>query len=297
MRKTGVFAGLMLLVLLVAEGYADDIIAKIGEKKITDQEFTKFVNTFPPERKKFLDENLASRKTIFERMVQVEVVSEIAKKNGLDKDVKVRAQMENILKEFLAQEMLKRVGDEEPTDEDITQYYKAHPEEFGTPEMVRARHILLKTGKAASSAETIIERSRAKEKADALLARIKAGEDFARLAAENSDDTASKSKGGDLGFFPRGKMAAPFEAKAFAMKIGELSDVVETNYGFHIIKVEARKQAGAEPLNLVKEKVREKVKSFVKKSKTSEFMSKAYQDAGVEFYLDNMKLPPKNDKK
>lgn len=296
MRKTVLIAG-MMVTLLTAQASADDVIAKIGEKKITDQEFTKFVNSFPPDRKKFLDENLVSRKTIFERMVQVEVVSEIARKQGLDKEPKVRAQLDNILKEYLAQELLKRVGDVEPTEEDIRQYYKAHPEEFKTPEMVRARHILLKIPKTSSSAETIIERAKMKDKIESLLARLKAGEDFAKLAAENSDDAASKPKGGDLGFFPKGKMAAQFEAKAFSMKIGEMSDVVETNYGFHIIRVEGRKEAGAEPLEAIKDKAKEKVKSFVKKSKTSEFMNQAYKDAGVEFYMDNMKLPPKDEKK
>lgn len=292
MRKSLVLAG-MMTVAMVANGYADDVIAKIGQKKITDQEFTKFVDSFPADKKKFLDENLAGRKTIFERMLQVEVVSEIAKKKGLDKEPKIQAQLDNILKEFLSQEMLKRVGEIEPTNEDIVQYYKAHPEEFKTPEMVRARHILLKVGKTASSAEAIMDRSKAKEKAESLLAQIKAGGDFAKLATANTDDTASKPKGGDLGFFPRGKMAAPFEAKAFSMKVGELSDVVETNYGFHIIKVEGRKEAGSEPLESVREKVKEKVKSFVKKTKTEEFMHQAYRDAGVELYLDNMKVPEK----
>ncbi|MGC2063514.1 MAG: peptidylprolyl isomerase [Thermodesulfovibrionales bacterium] len=289
MKKLLVAVGIISLISVKA--YADDIVAKIGDRKITGQDYINFIESFPPDKKKFLDDNLQNRKMVLERMVQVEVVSEIARKKGLDKDPKISIQLDNILKEFLAQEMLKTVGEGEPTAEDITQYYRAHPEEFRMPEMVRARHILVKIGKAAPGIDMIMERSKAKEKADALLARIKAGEDFAKLAEENSDDTASKPKGGDLGFLPRGKKPAEFEAKVFSMKVGEMSEVVEANYGFHIIKVEARKDAGVEPLDDIREKVKEKVKAFVKQSKTSEFMHQAFKDAGVVFYMDNVKLP------
>ena len=91
-------------------------------------------------------------------------------------------------------------------------------------EQVHARHILVET----------------REEADEALARLWAGEDFGALAAELSIDTSNKDEGGDLGWFPRGVMTPPFEEAVFAMQPGELSDAVETDIGFHIIRLEER---------------------------------------------------------
>lgn len=289
--------GLISLLLAGSAYAADTVIAKIGDKKVTDEQYSKFLESYPPDKKKFLDENLQNRKIIFERMIQVEVISEIAKKKGLDKDPHIKTQMDYFLKEMIAQEMLKTIGAADPSEADIEQYYKANINDYKTPEMVRARHILVRVDKASSDMEMLIAKATAKGKAEALLARLKAGEDFAKLASENSDDTGSKTKGGDLGFFGKGKMAPQFEAKAFSMQPGEISEPVETKFGYHIIKVEAKKEAGIEPFEQVKDKVKERLKAFIKKTKTEEFMAKAYKDAGVELYLDNIKLPPKKENK
>jgi len=117
----------------------------------------------------------------------------------------------------------------------IEQYYKENPARFNKQARVKARHILVKVAEDAPQAE----QEAARKKIDDLAARLKKGEDFAHLAEEYSDDPGSKAKGGELGFFGKGLMAKPFEDAAFKLKPGELSAPVRTQFGWHLIKVEA----------------------------------------------------------
>jgi peptidyl-prolyl cis-trans isomerase C len=112
-------------------------------------------------------------------------------------------------------------------------YYNEHPDLFMTPEKVHARHILVKVDPAA----TPEQKEEARKKAAGLLEKVKGGADFATVARESSD-CPSAPQGGDLGEFGRGDMVKPFEDAAFALKPGETSDLVETQFGFHIIRIE-----------------------------------------------------------
>jgi peptidyl-prolyl cis-trans isomerase D len=120
------------------------------------------------------------------------------------------------------------------SEEDLRKYYAENEKRFVVPEERRASHILVKADKGAPAAE----RAAAKAKAETLLAQVKnKTAAFADLARKNSDDPGSADKGGDLDFFGRGAMVKPFEDAAFALKVGETSGVVESDFGFHIIQV------------------------------------------------------------
>ena len=119
---------------------------------------------------------------------------------------------------------------------DIQRYYNDNIQQYQTPERVRASHILLNTGGK--------DEATVRKQAEELLAKIKAGADFAELAKKYSEDPGSKDKGGDLDFFPKGQMVPEFETSAFSLAPGQVSDLVKTQYGFHIIKV-VDKQAGS----------------------------------------------------
>lgn len=121
-------------------------------------------------------------------------------------------------------------------DADVHAYYEEHRERFTRPEQVRARHVLVKVAPAAPPEE----RARARERIEAVLAEARAGTSFPELARERSED-GTAAQGGDLGFFSRGQMVGPFEEAAFALQPGELSGVVETVFGFHVIQVEDRR--------------------------------------------------------
>lgn len=114
-------------------------------------------------------------------------------------------------------------------------YYNANPDKFMTPERIHARHILVKVDPAA----TPEQKDQAKQKAQGLLEKVKGGADFATVARESSD-CPSAPQGGDLGEFGRDDMVKPFGDAAFAMKPGEMSDLVETQFGFHIIRLEGQ---------------------------------------------------------
>ena len=125
--------------------------------------------------------------------------------------------------------------------------YNSRKNDFQVTERVKARHILLKT---EGTTEAVV-----KPKAEALLKQLKAGGDFAKLAKENSNDPGSATQGGDLGFLVKGQTVPEFEKSAFSLKPGEISDLVKTQYGFHIIQVQQHDQPQIQPFEQVKNQI------------------------------------------
>ena len=137
-------------------------------------------------------------------------------------------------------------------EQDIQRAYRQNIDQYSQPEQVRVSHILLNTeGK---------DEAAVRARAEDLLKQIKGGADFEALAKANSQDPASASKGGDLDFFGRGRMVPEFEAVAFTLPVGQLSDVVRTQYGFHIMKVTDKKAAEVQPLDAVRPQITEQLK-------------------------------------
>lgn len=143
----------------------------------------------------------------------------------------------------------------QPTEEEIQAYYDSHEGSYQHPAQVRARHILFKVPANVTDEERRAIRARATE----VLESAKAGEDFAELAKQNSEDVTAAA-GGDLGFFARGTMTPAFEEAAFALDPGGISDLVDTPFGIHIIKVEEKREAGTDTLEEVRPKVVEEVR-------------------------------------
>jgi peptidyl-prolyl cis-trans isomerase D len=134
--------------------------------------------------------------------------------------------------------------------EEIKTYYETNIDDFVLQEQVKARHILIQVPPDATPEKTEEVRKRAEE----ILAKAKKGEDFASLAEKNSDGPTAK-KGGDLGYFPRGRMVKEFEDAAFSLKSGEISPVVRTQFGFHVIKVEDVKEERTQTLDEVQKSI------------------------------------------
>jgi peptidyl-prolyl cis-trans isomerase D len=134
------------------------------------------------------------------------------------------------------------------TDQQVQQYYQQHQKDFQVPEEVKVRHILIKVATGADAKTD----AAAKQKAEDLLKQIKAGGDFDALAKANSDDPGSKDQGGELGMIQRGVTVPAFEQAAFALQPGQISDLVKTQFGYHILKVEEKQTAHLKPLEEVK---------------------------------------------
>jgi len=136
------------------------------------------------------------------------------------------------------------------TDDEAKKFYNDNKDKFRREESVRASHILVAADQKASAED----KKKAKEKAESLLKQLKGGADFAELAKKESS-CPSSAQGGDLGFFGKGQMVPEFEKAAFGLKPGEVSDVVETQFGYHIIKVAEKKDAETVPFEEAKERI------------------------------------------
>ena len=171
-----------------------------------------------------------------------------AEASGLPDDPKVAATLRAARERALADAALDQAEGAPPERATLERLarneYDAAPEKFDTPEQIRVRHILV----AAKSCEPEARARELRAKA------VQPGADFAALARENSDDPGSAARGGDLGLFARGKMAPAFESAAFALKEpGEISDVVKTEFGYHVIRLEERTAAARQPFDAVRE--------------------------------------------
>ncbi len=142
-------------------------------------------------------------------------------------------------------------------DTDVQKYYEAHKSDFQSPEQVHVRHILVKVPEGATEEVKQAKRGLAQQ----VLDKARGGEDFSALARQYSEDDANKDRGGDLGLIGRNQMVKPFEDAAFALQQpGQLSDVVETQFGFEIIQLDEKRPAGPKPLAEVRDEVVPKVR-------------------------------------
>ncbi len=197
----------------------DAIVVKIGNSKISVKEFEQKYNSIPPQYKMMFAGEEGKIKFL-EEIVKEKVLAEKAKAIGIDKKEDVKAIIESITDNILAKELFALKSEEltksvKITDEEVEKEIKE------SISVASASHILLQDEK----------------KAKGILQRIKKGEDFAKLAAELSEDPSAKKNNGDLGTFSKGDMVPEFDNAIFALKIGEVtSEPVKTSFGYHIIK-------------------------------------------------------------
>ncbi|HXI71857.1 MAG TPA: peptidylprolyl isomerase [Verrucomicrobiae bacterium] len=171
------------------------------------------------------------------------------------------------------------------TDAEVKQYYDTHPADFEQPESVKVQHILMLTINPTTRAPLSDDQVKAKRaQIDDILKKVKAGEDFSKLATQYSEDPGSKEKGGELPAFSHGDMVPEFEAAAFSMKTNSISEVITTAYGYHVIKLldktPAKKLALTDKVPMSDLTISDKIKDYLVQQKTQKL---------APVYLENLK--------
>jgi peptidyl-prolyl cis-trans isomerase C len=251
-----------------------------------------------PEAKKMVLENLIDRELLYQQ----------SRKKGISiKDAEVNEQLDRLKKQYPNEQAFKDSMAEDHLNEDTVKsrikmnlavqqfvekefggkvevaetetkaFYDGHPEYFTEPEAIRASGILIKVDVKSDAAK----KEEARKKMEDIQKRVKKGEDFAILAKDFSQD-ASAAQGGDLGTIPRGRMPKALDDAAFSLKPGEVSNVLETELGFHLIKVHEKKPERVVPLKDVEEKIRQHLSNQKLKQRVDEYLNEVKKTAKIE---------------
>jgi peptidyl-prolyl cis-trans isomerase C len=167
------------------------------------------------------------------------------------------------------------------TDKETKAFYDNHPDLFKQPEQVKASHILIKVEAGADQQK----KSQAMEKIKKIQKELKGGQDFAKLAKKYSEDKGSSANGGDLGYFARGQMVKPFEDAAFGLKPNEVSDIVETRFGYHLIKVYGKKPGKILAYDEIKDLLIKRLRQEKTQQEAAKYIADLKKDAKIKKYL------------
>ncbi len=199
------------------------------------------------------------------------------KMNLSEADIRSQIKKGLAIQQFITKHIAEKIT---VSDKQIKTYYDSHPDSFKQPEQVRASHILIKVDPQADESQ----RAEARKKIEEIQQKLQKGEDFATLAKGFSEGPSS-AKGGDLGYFRRGQMVKPFEEAAFALKPGEVSGLVETRFGYHLIKVIEKKPETKMSYEDIKDKLGHYLRQQKAQKEVSVYLQKVKERAKVERFL------------
>ncbi len=285
--------GVILIVFFMSVGLGwakgdsknqEKILAQVGKYKLTLKQFNNQIRSLPPQLQMALQRNPQLKKQLLDRWVQLTLMALEARKENFQDKPEVKKRIEDMTNALLAQHyMMENISNKaQVTDKEVRDYYNKHKSEFMQPEQVRARHILIKVPANADKKQW----EKAKKKAIEVRAKLIKGESFSKLAQKYSDDPGSKARGGDLGFFSKGQMVPEFEKAAFSLKKGEISQPVKTTFGYHIIKVEAKKPARQRSFEEVQQEIRQKLLREKQRKLRDEVIAKLKKKYPVQVHED-----------
>jgi peptidyl-prolyl cis-trans isomerase C len=262
MKKLVVCLFLALLVISCAKKDDGKVLATIDGEKITLQEFTKELDKIPMNMK-MLVASESGKKNYLDRLVVKKLLLKEASKAKIESDKEFQDRVNDIKEQLLIEALLKKkiTADTQMSEDDLKKYYEEHKEEFKKDREINTRHILLKT----------------EEEAKQVQAKVQKGEDFTELAKKYSIDPNVKTTGGEIGFQPKGSLIPEYETAAFKLnKVGQVTGIVKTQFGFHIIRLEGVKPPSYVPF--------EEVKDFIKQKNAQE-----KQKEVLEKYIEELK--------
>lgn len=249
-------------VVLAQEKPAPKIAATINGEQITVEDLDRMYRNLPPDMRARYDAE-GGKKQFLSQYVGRRLLVQEAIKSAFDKRSDVAGALRDARESALFNLYVSEVvGANVVTDADIRKYYDEHPDEFRVQEMIKARHIIATptpTQVMNTTGDNAADDNQAQKKIYELLAVVQKDKTaFGALAMRFSED-ASAPKGGDLGWFTRGQMVAEFDKAAFETPTGEISPVVKSQFGYHIIFVEEHRPAGRKPYDEVKSDIRERL--------------------------------------
>jgi len=286
-RRAGILATLALLAapsgpLFAQDAAKDPVVAKVNgieirqsDLAIAEQEAGQLPAMSPEAKQDYL----------VQISTDLILVAKAAEAKKFSDTADFKRKMEFNRRKTLMEGLLQSVAKDALTDDAMHKVYDEAIKQVGNEQEVHARHILIRAAAGDEKAS-----KEAEDKIKAVIARLKKGEDFAKIAGELSEDPSGKANGGDLGYFGKGQMVAPFSEAAFKLEKGQFSEPVKTEFGWHVIKVED-KRAKAPPKF---EEIKPQIERYVVGKAQSEMVIKLRAEAKIE-RLDKKAEPAKKD--
>lgn len=241
------------------------VVAIVAGNEIKETDLDAVLNRYPQDRRAMF-QGEQGRKALLEQVIAFELMRNFGKELEIDKTDEYKNLVEGLAKEALTQLAINKVlADVTVTDDDVKKYYDENEKMFVNPEKVSAKHILVKTEEEAKSIKEEIANGLAFEE-----------------AAKKYSTCPSKENGGDLGPFARGAMVPEFEKVAFESQIGEVSEPVKTQFGYHLILVESKSESSTVPFEQVKDHVLSQLMNEKQQSKYLEMVQQLTNKYGVE---------------
>lgn len=246
--------------IALAQAPGNKVLAKVNGEAITEQDVATAIDDVGSEYPNLPPENL--RTLTLEFLIEMKIVAQKAKAEKIDQTEDFKRRMAYVQQRVLMQQLLLREANAATSDAAVKKFYDEQVAQIKPVDEVRARHILVEN----------------EDDAKKIVVRLKGGEDFAKVAKELSKDPGSGAEGGDLGFFTQDRMVPEFAAAAFALKPGELSAPVKTQFGWHVIKLEERRQRPLPAFDQIKDRVAQSLAARAQQ----EFLANLRKDAKIE---------------
>lgn len=269
-----------------------DTLVTWRDMLLTRQDFEADMHRMPEGNREEFRADLKRITTSLENLLLYRTLANEARALGLDQDPQVRKAVELATERVLGTERLSRLRADikaPPMEQAAKEKYLAEQAAFQVPEQVRAMHVLI-AAKGRSDDE-------ARQRAEEVRAKAVAGADFAKLAQEYSDDPSARTNQGDLGFFGKGKMLPQFEEAAFALtKTGEISALVKTRFGYHVIRLVDRKPARLRPFEEVRDVLVRQLQDAYVDDRVQEHLSAIRNDKSIKLNteaIDALVIKPK----
>ena len=273
-RRVGLLAATLALLMAAAPLHAqnakDPVVAKVNGTEIHQSDLAvaeKEAGRLPPMS------DAAKKDYLVQFMADVILVAKAAEDKKVDQTAEFKRKLAFERQKLLMSDLMEATAKEAVTDAALQKVYDDAIKQMGKQEEVHARHILIRAKPGDEK-----ESEAAKKKIEAIIAKLKSGEDFVKLAKEDTEDPSGKANGGDLGYFTKDQMVPEFSKVAFDLKKGEISGPVKTQFGWHVIKVEDKRMKPPPKFDAVKDQL----VNYVQRKAQADLVQKLRAEAKIE---------------